>query len=305
MRLIGAVTMVWLAFSVVLNAAEVFEIKGIVVDLNSGKPIHHAKVMLSGWNIAERHIAETLVALTDEEGKFRFADLPKTSEYRANTAKAGYAPSWRNQFNNLHTTSNIKMNLIRHVPTMVTVRDDAGFPVAGARVGFSGRPDGDSFDIDFFSLSDQDGFSRNDLPPGRYRMVVIAPGADTLFSARDLTFRPHYYPGTEDLSRADWIDLGSGKDFHADIRVAPIRAREIRVHLDFEGTINQVFVSSKVNENAHLVWGLVQWKDGARDVYITGLAPGKYLLVFNSQFIKSVDAQEEVTHVVVSSADRK
>jgi len=312
MRLIGRIALAWAA-SAALSAAAGFEINGIVVGLKDGEPIHHAKVTLRGWNVADPHITETLVALTDEEGKFSFVDLPQTSQYAVTTEKAGYSPTLRDNFHNLHTNSTLTLHLIRRRVAIVTVRDNAGLPVAGARVWFLGRPDDDIFDVKSPSPpSDQDGVSRSSLLPGRYRMVVFAPGADTLFSARDLTFRPLYYPGTEDPNRADWIDLISGKDFQGELRVMPIRASEIQAHLDFNGRVNQVFVSSTDKNNPNMIWGSVQWKDEARDVHITGLPPGNYLLsfsisvaAFSTFYVKTVEALEEVTHVVVSEGDRR
>jgi len=300
----------WFAWHLALGAARDIEVTGVVRDSETGDPIHHAMVTATVWTRDEHPHREIVVALSGEDGKFRFVGLPEGA-YAIGAEKAGYrgADGQRSSHSDGGSYTNLVLHLTRLAVITGTVRDDRGLPIDGAHVGIS-------FGLGKFYVSnpvtDQDGtFRAALLSRGRYSIGVFSPGNGTLLRARGLTFLPVYYPGTTDATAAAWIDLAPGQEIHVDLRVSPIPAYEIRGRFEADGTLIAVSVLPAGNDDYRVVWGLARHEDGSREFRISGLAPGLYVL--NLQvgissrsvfFHKTVQvANADVTNVVVSSTD--
>jgi hypothetical protein len=203
--------------------------------------------------------------------------------------------------------------MFRKATLIITVKDASGFPVVGAEIAFARRGENKFETASFRSPTNQDGMFRYAFWPGLYRFAVLAPGSATLLCAQGLTFQPLYYPGTEDVNHAESIDLSSGMDVSVEVRVNPIPAREIHAHLAMDEKLVNVFVSRTVGGVTSSTWGLVQNEEGSRDIRISNLPAGTYVLLLDlatsssiSSYVKTVQVIDKpVTDVAVSPADRK
>src|SRR5437870_259380 len=107
------------------------EITGTVMDSLTGKAIPHARVTATIWNDRSGQYGDVLVAVTGEDGHFRFSGLPK-GEAEVSVEKAGYKAEVRSDHMRTRPDDLSVPLTFRLVPTAhLTVRvvDDSGSPV--------------------------------------------------------------------------------------------------------------------------------------------------------------------------------
>jgi hypothetical protein len=305
----------WFGVCAALAAAGDIEITGTVLDSETGKPIDHAMVTATISKSEDLPHPDVLIVQTGEDGKFQFAGLPE-GRFDIGARKAGYLDGGSQGMSHGHAilmSRDLTIHLTRQAVIKGTVRDDHGFPVAGAGVAIRAGPGKGSFDTD--TTTDTDGaFRVAGRVRGKYRVGVFAPGVATLLRVQGLSFSPVYYPGTSDASAAVWIDLVPGQEFAVDLQVTPVPAREIRGRLE-AGVLRAVSVLPAGNDDYRVVWGVSRHQEGSREFTVTGLAPGTYVLelqvalstapsamTFLRKTVEVVDA--DVTNVVVSPTDR-
>jgi hypothetical protein len=300
------------------------EIAGTVIDSDTGKPIMHARVTAAVWTDRREQYGDVFVALTGEEGNFRFTGLPK-SECEVSAEKAGYQKEVRsNHFSARPDDFSLPLTL-RLTPTgVLTVRvlDQSGSAVDRAQVAIVRRgEENQPYAINLsVAYAPEDGLRRF-LPRGSYRVVAISPGSGNLLRARSQTFLPTYYPGTTSISQAEWIDVVPGKEVEADVQVTLIQGHEIRGHISSAGTLMQLSVAQLSllpagSVDYYMNWGLVQFNRASGEFRVSGLAPGAYVLNAGvclsptcnpggSEFRKSVQVVDaNIDNLVISDADR-
>jgi hypothetical protein len=203
------------------------EISGVVAaDDKGAKPVRDALVMIAGTDVGLIR-----VTATDGSGHYRFTDLP-AGKFLLAAGKPAYIsalygahrvgrPGTVVSVTKGQRLTNVGLALLRGGVITGRVMDDAGQPVAGARVrvmqrrlvagdvalsGDVGEPQGATSD-------DRGTYRIFDLPPGSYCVGVqprnIAGGADVRSLAG---FRPLYFPGTTNPAEAKAIIVGAGDE---------------------------------------------------------------------------------------------
>jgi hypothetical protein len=300
-------------------AAQQGEIAGTVIDSETGKPIPHARVTAMIWTDRREGYGDVLVAFTSDDGRFRFAGLPK-GEGEVRAERAGYGTEVRADHGRSRSDDLSVPLTFRLTPKgVLTVRaiDDSGLPVDGAQVAIVRRGEENlpyAINLSVASV-DRDGTRRVLLARGSYRIVVVSPGTGNLLRARDQTFLPTYYPGTTIVGQSDWIDVVPGKEVEAVVPITPIPARQIRGRLGFAGTLIQASILPAGNEDYYVTWGLPQVSKGSGEFRVSGLTPGVYVLDVNAclalpciaatGFRKIVQITDsDIDNLVISEADR-
>lgn len=203
------------------------EISGVVASDDQGaRPVRDALVMIAGTDVGLIR-----VTATDSSGRYRFAALP-AGKFLLAAGKPAYIsalygahragrPGTVVSVTQGQRLTGVGLALLRGGVISGRVIDDAGQPVAGARVrvmqrrlvagnvalsGDVGEPQG--------AASDDRGMYRIfDLPPGSYCVGVqprnIAGGADIRSLAG---FAPVYFPGTTNPAEAKTIVVGAGDE---------------------------------------------------------------------------------------------
>jgi hypothetical protein len=286
------------------------QIAGIVIDTDSEEAIQHVRVTATIWR-GEDYPDDVLIALTGEDGRFRFTGLPDI-ECHIKVEKAGYlAPSFdaRRLAPYAHlrpgnAADSLTLGLTPTGALTVGVVEDSGFPVAGAQVEIWSTPPNVAFsDLPYRSTTAKDGRFLARLPRGSYRVGALSPGSGTLLRAQGRTFVPTYYPGDTDVSRPQWIDVVPGKDAQALIHVTPITAREIRGRFGFKGCTQLVISLASEKHDPNTVWGLVRCDGESGRFRISGLAPGTYT-IGGGGFSKIVQVLDgDIDDLVIPSAD--
>lgn len=296
------------------------EIAGIVIDLDTGQPISHARVTAVFWASRFAPNADVLVALTGDDGHFRFTGLPK-GECEVSAQKAGYRKEvLSNHFRG--RADDLSVPLTFRLPPMgggLTVRvvDQSGVAVEGAQIAIvgQGQDEQDAIMLNT-AYAAKDGTRRVSAGRGLYRILAVSPGTGNLLRARGQTFLPTYYPGTTSASQAAWINLPPDKETEVDLHVTLIPAHGIRGRLGFAGTLIQLSIWPAGNSIDYNVnWGLVQFRSDSREFRISGLAPGRYVIsaggcpgtTCNSglvRFRKPVEIVDADIDLVISESDR-
>jgi len=308
---------VWLSVACLLiavpfGAAAEGEISGVVLDDDSGKPIHHARVTATTWIGRDQRSSEVLVVLTGDDGRFRFTALPEGG-YEIRAQRFGYlnlgSEKWPHIDIPREPGQPLTMRLSPLGTIHVRVLDNHAAPVMGAQIQVTS-----STRQAWEWTTDNSGALQARLPRGSYQIEAVAPGPGSLLSVRSLTFPSVYYPGTILAARAESVNLVPGRELEIELRVAPTAGQEIRGHLDVDGTLVSVRVRPVADDNVYLTWGTVTLDKASRDFRVSGLAPGSYSVNldvgfkgsgFSIPFHKTVQVSEApVTDVVISSADR-
>jgi 5-hydroxyisourate hydrolase-like protein (transthyretin family) len=300
-------------------AAPQGEITGIVIDADTGKPVVHARVTVEIRTVKYEQYGDVLVALTGEDGRFRFSGLPK-SECDVNARKAGYGePVGGHHVHVQPENPSVPITFTLTPKGGLTVRvvDDTGSPVDGAQVAVVRRgEENQDYAVNLSVASAaRDGIRRVALVRGSYRIVAVSPGSGNLLRARGLTFLPTYYPGTTNVSHADWIDVVPGKEAQVVVPVSPIPARQIRGRLGFAGTLTGVSILPAGNSDYRVAWGLPQVSKDSGEFRVSGLTPGLYVLEFiacpaiscmgGSAFRKTIQVSDaDIENLVIFEADR-
>jgi hypothetical protein len=206
-------------------AAGPYTLNGIVVDSVTGAPIRRALVQLVGL---------TRGALTGEDGKFHFENLPQIQTNVA-AMKPGYSdPSGRRrEYAPVAIGGDTPFLTIKLEPQSaitVEVTSDEGdsveaLPVrlASTRVDEGRR----SWEVPAAGNTDENGrFRAGDLLPGKYYVSVgpsfrpigmRAPGADG--SVSDVGYPRVFYPNAAELEGAAPIEITPGKHLRVEISV--------------------------------------------------------------------------------------
>jgi hypothetical protein len=309
MRMAFCLSLAWFSIGAALGSPDNIEIKGVILDSETGKPVRHVVVTLR--RTTRQPHPEMVAALTGDDGTFSLSGLPE-SGYEIRAQKAGYLGD-AGQWLSLHPVAasiSLTMRLTKGAVIAGTVRDERGVPVAGAQLGIaSGMEQGP---LDSSGTTDNNGaFRLAKLSRGTYRIGVLSPGSGTLLRAQGMTFSPVYYPAAGDSAAAP-IDLIPGQEVNVDLRVTRIPAREIRGRVESSGTLIGVSALPAGNGNYLVTWGLARNEAGSREFRVSGLAPGVYVLSFQMAVSSSIDfltktvqiADADVTNVVVLSTDR-
>jgi hypothetical protein len=175
---------------------------GQVVDATTGAPVGEAVVRLSMPKYFNNPTTPAGRVMTDDEGRFFFADLP-AGDYYLNAAKAGYAPgiygqrqaSGQNGLLSLgegERLTDVKLRVWKYGAIAGTVVDEAGEPVVGIAVRaliknvVAGRAQFGNMEIvpelSPGAITDDRGMFRlSQLVPGTY--VVLVPSTQTTLPA--------------------------------------------------------------------------------------------------------------------------
>jgi hypothetical protein len=159
-----------------------FEISGRVVDANSGARLAHTVVALAPT--AKRDELHTVV--TDDDGQFRFADLPP-GKYALTAQRRGYLTESYEQHDQYSTSivtgpridsTNLVFRLRPDGAIYGRVTDDHSEPVANAQVVlFRPGPVNGRQTTDFqrrATTTDEGLYRFSHVPPGKYYLVVSA-----------------------------------------------------------------------------------------------------------------------------------
>lgn len=245
-------------------------IRGTVYADDTGLPAQGVQITLTDHSFGTRHWAGNTT--TDENGKFKFADL-QDGDYTVYVAKTGY----------LHQTLRAAQNRVivarlRRVATVSgRVVDSDGNPLDNAsveimtktyiygEVSLLGVSPG-------FARTDSNGLYRvSDLPPGRYYIRASCDDHETLL-----------YPTASGLDLAQPIDITVGAtrqdvDFH----LRSQRRFTLSGHLIDAETKRPATAAFLRAYSANLVTGT--FADGtihAGDFEVKGMSPGRYFLSF-------------------------
>jgi protocatechuate 3,4-dioxygenase beta subunit len=298
-------------------------LRGRIVGGDSGSPLRHAIVRLSGIDMREGK-----VAVTDEQGKWEIRDLP-AGRFNLNASKGGYVAldfGQRRPFEqgrpielaDSQVLENVNFNLPKGSVIAGRVNDEFGDPVAEAMVAamryryFNGQrrlvPAGR------FSQTDDGGnFRIYGLPPGDYYLsATLRTGmfGDTDPSNRS-GYAPTYYPGTASSQQAERVAVGLGGEVSGvTFALLPVRTASISgTAVDSQGRpMTGAFVMlMEVSENGEGSFMMSFGGGGGRvgengHFTIHNVSPGEYS-VSAQEMGRDADAERAEAKIVVGGED--
>jgi hypothetical protein len=218
-------------------------IRGRVTDAGSGAPLRRVQVTTS-IRLSDS-TAQSVVALTNEQGRYEFRALP-LGRYQVSASKAGYVTLVYGQrrqreggllveIDEGQVVDRIDIALPKAAVIVVRLTDDAGEAVAGMGVTvqqytFSGG------ERRLSTVGGNVTVGTNDL--GLVRLTGIQPGE--YYVRADFTPRssgvdadgrvlaPTYYPGTLAVAEAQRILVAGGQEVRADFSVIPVKPALVR-----------------------------------------------------------------------------
>ena len=257
-------------------------LRGRVIDGKSGEGLDSAEVtVLHQWN--DEMIAQTD---TDREGNFAFSGLQQ-GRYRVRAVRRGYVDLLPGK----STARTISAPLAEEQALNITltqtgvitgkVMDPGGLPIAGARAaalvrradadGVQFLPQGPTVFVD-----DRGEYRLYGLPPGRYTVVVSPSG-----SPSGNPFAPVYFPGTHDISRAEFFSLEGGTvRSRSDLVVSSTELHSLRGVVSglLPGQEQQTAVSLMPASGAGFPFGIVDADQEGRFQF-SGVPPGAYYVI--------------------------
>ena len=219
-------------------------IKGRVVALDTGAPLRHVQLRLSGEKLRPGR-----ATLTDAQGQYEFKDLV-AGRYSLMASKGGFVmlqygqrgprDSGRAiQLTDRQTLDKVDIALPRGAVITGRVVDEAGEPVSDMSVQamqyrlMNGKRR-------LVSAGGYRGTATNDigqyriygLPPGEYYVSVSGRqgqmmGMDVQQDDNSSGYAPTYYPSTPSVAEAQKVAIGVGEEAVADIQLVPTRVVRI------------------------------------------------------------------------------
>lgn len=298
-------------------------LRGRIVGGDTGSPLRHAVVRLSGIDMREGKMA-----VTDEQGKWEIRDLP-AGRFNLNASKGGYVAldyGQRRPFEqgrplelaDNQVLENVNFNLPKGSVIAGRVNDEFGDPVAEAMVAamryryFNGQrrliPAGR------FSQTDDGGnFRIYGLPPGDY--FLSATLRTGMFGDNDpgsrTGYAPTYYPGTGSSQQAERVTVGLGAEVDGvTFALLPVRTASISgTAVDSQGRpMTGAFVMlMEVSENGEGSFMMSFGGGGGRvgengHFSIHNVSPGEYS-VSAREMGRDADAEQAEAKIVVSGED--
>lgn len=285
-------------------AAPAASIGGRVIEEGTNTPIAGAQIML--MPAPRRGSAPPFpdrlpTAITDRDGRYEFLDI-SPGTYRVNAQRAGFAGLTQG-FPEIAIAPGQRAtapDIVLQRGAVITGRvfDDAGEPLAGARVMALRRPSappGVNFSQNFLMPSGPDAqtndlgeFRLFGLQPGEYAVqanagLLVAPARST---QRATTTVATYFPGTTDPAAAQMISLGPGQTYDGiSIRLIDVPAFQIAgVVRDSAGrAVADALVQLRPKERASpalpmFVAGGVVHTDASGRFVLTNVTAGEYIL---------------------------
>lgn len=215
-------------------------IEGVVVKSTTGQPLKRAMVTAQGSRPVAGGGAESIerVAHTDAAGHFVLRGLP-AGEYNLWVNRDGYlgqaygqdSPNGPGKMLKLARGEDKRDVLFRLTPTgaiVGRVYDEDGEPISGVSV--------QAMRYSYFNgarqLNTMSGSATNDL--GEYRLVGLAPekyyisatyaNQDAGDDSSPEAYAPVYYPGTNDPSSAESVEVQAGAETPVDFNLIPVPA---------------------------------------------------------------------------------
>ena len=232
-----------------LPAAAQYTIAGTVVNAQSGEPVAHADV--AALSTEDSHALISVTA--DDAGHFALAGLP-AAKYQLTASRRGFHTAFYEEHGDFssaivtgpNVTGQVQdtMHLVfRLAPNAVlygVVRDDAGEPVADARVLLFRKPASPAERIaqaGSATTDDTGAYGFGQLAPGQYLLAVKAAPWYALHPAPGRTANPEldvaypitYYDSTTDEASATPIDLTAGARVEANITLQAVPALHLQV----------------------------------------------------------------------------
>lgn len=238
-----AVWLIWLLAAA--QAATGYRIAGVVVHAASGQPVSGARVSIAPAGQPGPPVS----LVSGENGRFAFAGLAR-GKYKLEAQRRGLLPGSTAPAAIVtgpgEDTGNIVLRLAPPAAISGKVVDDAGDPVAGARVELirSKIVDGHrELAEDSFKQADDTGAYRfSSLPAGSYFLAVSAVPWYTKFNASlgdsapaSMThagYAVRYYPNVGDAGAAEPLALAAGQEAAANFALLPVPAASVFVHCE-------------------------------------------------------------------------
>jgi carboxypeptidase family protein len=300
MNRLCALPLVW---GVALLAGPPREIAGRVVDAQTGAPIPHARVRITGSGSQ----TDEIVLLTGVDGAFDLTGVPE-GQYQLSCEQAGYLRGVQNVASQpVPAASDAKAVpvAIRLTPQAViegAVVDENGgaAPFANIqvyrRVAIEGRRQAQF--VQQAQADDNGAFRIFGLAAGGYCIgATISPAA---MRRRKLAYPPVFYPNSPGTANAQFVELRPGQQQQIRIRLPePVPAREIRGQIvpAVQG------VSAQLRPADSAVVGSPsgfeqQWDQKTHSFKFTGVTPGVYVIDVTAQ----LDGQQRRATRIVTVA---
>jgi len=224
-----------------------FSIAGVVVNARNGDPVRSARLTL------ERTADEGFVAETeaDESGHFILPNLP-SGKYRLTASRSGFATQTFEQHENFSSaivtgpeeqTSNLLFRMAPAAELYGTVRGEDGDPVNGATVKlYRLNTERASFEkllnVAEEVSDDQGSYLFANLPPGEYRVVVLAHPWFALHPAHprpgfnhalDVAYPITFFDNAQDEATATPLRLEAGSREQANVTLQAAPALRLSV----------------------------------------------------------------------------
>jgi len=226
-------------------------IEGVVVKSTTGQPLKRAVVTAQGSRPVPGGGAESIerVSHTDAAGHFVLRGLP-AGEYNLWVNRDGYlgqaygqdSPNSPGKMLKLARGEDKRDLLFRLTPTgaiVGRVYDEDGEPISGVSV--------QAMRYSYFNgarqLNTMSGSATNDL--GEYRLVSLAPEkyyVSATYANQDAgddsspeAYAPVYYPGTNDPSSAESVEVQAGAETPLDFNLLPVPAVRVRGQVVLSG----------------------------------------------------------------------
>jgi Carboxypeptidase regulatory-like domain len=301
-------------------APKTAQVHGRVFDATTGKPLHHARVVIFSREAQELHQSET-----DEQGRYEFTLLP-AGRYRLGADKDGYLgvaygqtrPTSRGQWLELtdgQALDKIDFTLPRGGVITGRIVDEYGDPapnlsVVAARYGFAeGRRVLRSVAYD--TTDDRGSYRLYGLQPGQYFVSAVLPHERNVWPDEDPdaddadAFAPTYYPGTPNVTEGRPVTVGLGDTIDAiDFKIVPMHTARVTgtalnsKGLPLRGSVAAFPTDTLVGDE---VRGQVQ-ADGS--FVIKGLPPGEYeLSISGASATKDLKWESAQAHISIAGRD--
>jgi Carboxypeptidase regulatory-like domain len=258
------------------------KVDGIVINAQTGHPLPHVLVELDG----STHHA----ALTDADGHFTFADVPRAAFITLHARKPGFFDQG-NSYTSVVVdpkASSLELKLVPEASIFGQVTDRDGEPLEDASI--------QAIEVKFPEgrrqlapvrevRTDEDGnFRMAGLQAGRYYLLVrsgtVARRILGLQSANGGETYPAlvYFPSAGDLAGATPIDLGAGQKAHAEFSLSRGPAFKLTGTVSGVSAYKQVTPPMIVDETQHSLFTASSWNNRTGAFEFPALPAGTYTL---------------------------